>query len=180
MSILCSFHSHTYFQGGDSNMRFDLQPAQVLVNNAINNNNHSRSSIDVDRLDNELASTLRFSNETNLIYDNSLLAATLNGNLGHQEQYNCPLNEEFILSRKFNGSFGATTTNTTGLLRGSRGSQEDVEDRDWPRTRIEGEENDNNNYFDDYNRTNLIYNKVKFLITYSTGRPNYYFVEELI
>lgn len=181
MRIWCfPWHFH-YRAPPPVTMRFQLQPAQVLVN--INNNNqnqHRVSSIDVDRLDNQLAHSLRsaISNNSNEIYDNDFLAVALNGNLNeeHQQEQN---------SYNF-GRFIATTTTTTNeeILLDANNTLSSLKGRgvgDWQGIRTqtgginyqpakekkEEEQNGNEGYFEDCNRTNVIYNEVKLLLHFS-------------
>lgn len=152
-------------------MRFQLQPDQVLVAvNNHNNNNNTHNNINqinhninqqylqssdlttLDRLDNELAHSLRFSNSatravanSNRTYGNDLLNSTttlaVNDNrIGSQDSFNL-------------GLFG-------DLLNHSRTTATNHQ-----QAKNKLEENGNgNDYFDGYNRRDLIYNEVKFLL----------------
>lgn len=148
-------------------MRFQLQPAQVLVN--INNNNnqnqHQRrvSSIDVDRLDNELAHSLRSTtSNTNQIYDNDFLAVALNGNLNGEQQdsYNFG---RFIATTTTNEEILVAANNSTGLKERRVGVRSQTGGINYQPAEDE-EQNGNEGYFEDCNRTNVIYNEVKLIL----------------
>lgn len=120
-------------------MRFQLQPDQVLVpvnnnNNIINQQFHQRSSdssASLDRLDNELAQSLRFNATTTDTHNSHrIFANELLGSLGLND------NQELLQSDKFGD----------------------------PNIRPRNEEN-GNDCFGDFNRTNLIFNEVR--ISYS-------------
>lgn len=118
-------------------MRFQLPADQVLV--TVNNNVHQHhiqqlSNSTLDRLDNELAQTLRFS--SNRIYDNQLdFTTTVNGNnrIANQDSSNLGRTRDF--------------NNPTAAPNNLQNNQK---------------EENGNNCFGDYNQTNLIYNEVEY------------------